>query len=112
MTFKQGDIIKFDFNPTLGHEQAGYRPAVIISRELFNKKTGHIIVCPITLKARPYPTRIPLDGSTKTKGFVICEHVKTVDYNVRKPKFIERIDESILDNVLAIVNAEIQKDKF
>ena len=110
MIFQQGDIVKFNFDPTLGHEQAGYRPAVVISRELYNQKTGQIIVCPITNQSHPYPTRIKLNDKNETSGFVICDHIKTIDVNARKPKFVERIDENVLDRVLAIVNSEIQKD--
>jgi mRNA interferase MazF len=109
MIFKQGDIIKFDFDPVLGHEQGGYRPAVVISREIFNRKTGQIIVCPITQTDRPYPTRIFLDGH-QTQGFIICEHLKTIDVKARKPKLVERIGEEYLDKILIIVDSAIQKD--
>jgi len=110
MNFKQGDILKFCFDPTLGHEQSGYRPAVVISRRMFQEKTGQIIVCPITSKSRPYPTRVLIGDEHETKGFVICDHVKTIDVIARKPVFVERINEAELDNVLAIVHSLIEKD--
>jgi len=111
VSFSQGDIINFNFDPALGHEQAGYRPAVVISRKFYNEKTGMLIVCPITSKSHPYPTRIPLRGDeAKTYGFIICDHIKTIDVNTRKPLFIERISEDMLEKVLAIVYAEIEKD--
>ncbi|MCL2637932.1 MAG: type II toxin-antitoxin system PemK/MazF family toxin [Oscillospiraceae bacterium] len=110
MTFKQGDIVKFNFDPALGHEQAGYRPAVVISREVFNQRTKLIIVCPVTNSKRPYPTRIPLDEKTKTQGFVICEQVATIDINARKPQFIERMSDDVLDRVLAVVSSEISRE--
>jgi mRNA interferase MazF len=103
MTFKQGDIIKFNFDPTLGHEQSGYRPALVISKTLFNQNTGQVIVCPITNKAKPFPTRIALELETQTQGFVICDHVKTIDVEARNPKFIESISEKALENILEIV---------
>jgi len=110
MTFSQGDIVKFNFDPTLGHEQAGYRPAVVISRKMFNEKTGQLVVCPVTSRSRPYPTRVPVGDGVKTQGFIICDHVKTIDVNARKPVFIERLSESVLDKVLAVVHSEIDKD--
>jgi mRNA interferase MazF len=110
MTFNQGDIIKFNFDPTLGHEQAGYRPAVVISRRLFHEKTGQLIVCPVTTKSRPYPTRVPISDECETQGFIICDHVKTIDVKARSPVFIERISEKELDNALAIIYAQIEKD--
>ena len=110
MIFSQGDVIKFNFDPTLGHEQAGYRPAVVISRRLFHEKTGQVIVCPITSKSRPYPTRVPVGGESKTQGFVICDHIKTIDTDARSPIWVERIGESVLDRVLAVIHSEIEKD--
>ena len=110
MNFNQGDIIKFNFDPTLGHEQEGYRPAVVISRKMFHEKTGQLIVCPITNRSRPYPTRVPLCGENETRGFVICDHIKTIDAAARKPVYVERISENALDKVLAIVCSEIAKD--
>ena len=101
MTFSQGDIIKFN---------AGFRLAVVISRKMFQEKTGQSIVCPITSKSRPYPTRIPIGSGEETKGFVICDHIKTIDIHARKPIFVERIAESDLDKILAIVHSEIEKD--
>jgi mRNA interferase MazF len=110
MRFKQGDIIKFNFDPTLGHEQAGYRPAVVISRGLFNEQTGHLVVCPITNTVKPYPTRILITGQAKTQGYVICEHIKTIDVSARNPIYVEPIDDAILDSVLGVVAAELAKD--
>jgi mRNA interferase MazF len=110
MTFNQGDIIKLNFDPTLGHEQAGYRPTVVISRRIFQEKTGQAIVCPITSKAHPYPTRIVIGEDLRTQGYIICDHIKTIDVNARKPVFIEHIGESTLDKVLAIVYAEIERE--
>jgi len=111
MTFSQGDIIKLNFDPTLGHEQAGYRPAVVVSRKLFNHRTGLVTLCPITGTSRPYPTWVSLAGKTATHGFVLCEHIKTIDVKARNPKFIEKIDDALLDQILAVVSSIIQKDK-
>jgi mRNA interferase MazF len=110
VTFKQGDIIKINFDPTCGHEQAGYRPAVVISKELLNRRTGHLIVCPITNTAKPYPTRISLDGQTVTKGYVICEHIKTIDADAREPVYVERIGDDVLNRVLDTVASELARD--
>ena len=110
MIFSQGAIILLNFDPTLGHEQSGYRPAVVISRKMFNQITNQVIVCPITSKTKNYPTRIPLDDKTSTQGYVICDHVKTIDVAARNPKFIEQISEPVLDKILAIVSSEIDKD--
>ena len=106
---KQGDIIKLDFDPTSGHEQAGYRPAVVISNDFFNNKTNLTIVCPITNTKKPFPLNVPLDNRTKTTGVVLCEHIKAVDLKARSCKIIERMQDDLLDKVIAVVFAEIAR---
>lgn len=106
---KQGTIIKINFNPQVGHEQAGYRPAVVISNNIFNNKTKLAIVCPITNTDNKFPLHIPLDKRTKTKGVILCEHVKSLDLKNRKYEVIEILPQDILENIINIVYAEIEK---
>jgi len=105
MTIEQGDIVLLNFDPTLGHEQWGSRPALVVSRTLYNEKTGFIVVCPITTKSKPFPMRVPLNEKTKTKGFVICEQVRTIDVTARKPRVLEKAADETLSFVLEIVSA-------
>ena len=106
---KQGTIIKINFNPQLGHEQAGYRPAVVISNNIFNQKAKLAIVCPITNTNIHFPLHIPLDGRTKTTGVILCEHIKTLDLNSRTFQEIEQLPKDILQNVIDIVYSEIEQ---
>lgn len=106
---KQGDIIKLDLNPQSGHEQAGYRPAVVISNYFFNQKTNLTLVCPITNTNRPFPLHVALDNRTITTGVVLCEHLKSVDLAHRQYKFIEKLPDDLLDEVIAIVFSEIER---
>ena len=105
---KQGSIIKINFNPQSGHEQAGYRPALVISNNIFNEKTKLSIVCPITNTNNNLPLHIPLDNRTKTTGVILCEHLKSLDLNARKYQVIEKLPEDILKKVLDIIYAEIE----
>lgn len=105
---KQGTIIKINFNPQSGHEQAGYRPAVVISNNIFNKKTNLVIVCPITNTNNHFPLHIPLDKRTQTTGVILCEHIKALDLNSRKYQVLEELPEDILENVIDIVYSEIE----
>lgn len=109
---KQGDIIKLDFNPQSGHEQAGYRPAVVISNGFFNSKTNLTIVCPITNTNRPFPLHIPLDDRTTTIGVVLCEHIKAVDLNSRRYKVVEQMPEDLLAEIIATIFSEIEKQGY
>lgn len=105
---KQGDIIKVNFNPQKGHEQAGYRPAVVISNDVFNIKTRLAIVCPITNTNNHFPLHVPLDDRTETTGVVLCEHLRTLDLTSRPHSIIEKLPADILERVIDITTAEIE----
>ena len=66
----QGDIIKVNLNPQQGHEQAGYRPALIVSNNMYHRQAKLAIVCPITNTNNRFPLHVPLDNRTKTTGVV------------------------------------------
>ena len=105
---RQGDIIRVDFNPQRGHEQAGYRPAVVISNDFFNQRTNMIIACPITNTVRQFPLHIPLDDRTQTTGVILCEHVRALDLSARRYKVVESLPADILQTVSDIVFSEIE----
>ena len=105
MSFKQGDIVYIDLDPTKGHEQAGKRPCLVISNNDYNKIIGHFIVCPITNNTKNFPTHVKLDSNTTTTGCVLCEHVKTLDLKARKATKKEECPQNILQEVLDIVHS-------
>ncbi len=108
---EQGQIIKINFNPQSGHEQAGYRPAVVISNNIFNRKTRLSIVCPITNTDNKFPLHVPLDNRTKTTGVILCEHIKALDLNSRTYQIIENLPNDILQNVIDIIYSELEQIK-
>lgn len=106
---RQGDIIKVNFNPQAGHEQAGYRPAVVVSNDTFNQVTCFALVCPITNTDNGFPLHIPLDDRTQTTGVVLCEHIRSLDLTNRKySEATERLPDDILKNVIDVVFSEIE----
>ena len=105
---RQGDIIKVDFNPQAGHEQAGYRPALVISNNFFNEKANLTIVCPITNTNNHFPLHIPLDSRTETTGVILCEHVRALDLRARPYKVVEKLPKDLLDTVVGVVFSEIE----
>ena len=96
---KQKDIVYVNFNPIKGHEQSGYRPGVVISNDIFNKFSKMIIVCPITSNLKKFPTHHKIENSQKIEGSVLCEHVRSVDYEKRDVKFIEKMSDEDFDVV-------------
>jgi mRNA interferase MazF len=75
-----GDIIWVDLNPTVGHEQAGRRPALVLSRSDYNDRSGLCLVCPLTNEAKGYPFEVPMPDN----GVVLVDHVKSIDWRFRK----------------------------
>ena len=106
---EQGDIIKVNFNPQRCHEQAGYRPALIVSNNFFNKKTNLVIACPITNTDNKFPLHMPLDDRTETTGVILCEHVKTLDLKARGYKFVEKLPSDIMSKVIDILYAQVEE---
>ncbi len=110
MVISQGSIIKVSFSPTVGHEQDGYRPAVVISNETFTSHTNLLIVLPITSTDNGFPLHVPIDDRCSIKGFILCEHLKSIDSTARKIKVIEKLPDDILKKVIALVKAEVSID--
>ena len=102
---KQKDILLLDFNPTKGHEQSGTRPALVLSSNNFNKNTNMAIVCPITSNTKEFPSHYILEQTKKIKGSVLCEHVRSIDYNTRRVKFVEKVSNEEFDNIMNLFNS-------
>ena len=74
-----------------------------------NEKVNMTIVCPITNTNRSFPLHIPLDDRTKTTGFVLCEHIKSIDLEARSYHYVERIPQDLLEEIISTVFSEIEK---
>ena len=102
---KKGDYITLNFDPQAGHEQKGRRPALVISNNLFNLRTGLVMACPITHTFRNYPFHVPIPAGGLVTGLVMVDQVKSLDYQSRKVKRIDKAPAALLDEVLAILDA-------
>lgn len=105
---KQGDICYMDFAPTKGHEQTGVRPAIVISRDNYNKYTNLVVLCPITTNTKKFPTHYELMNTKKVKGAVLCEHIRSVDFKARKLLFVEKVAMEELEEIIDIINGIIE----
>lgn len=97
---ERGQIIWTTFDPKLGHEQGGRRPALVISNSRYNERTGLMICMPITSKVKNYTSEIPLPDSLQTRGVVLSTHVYTMDWQVREIEGIEFVPAEVLAAVL------------
>src|SRR5262245_47464208 len=98
----RGHAIWLDFNPKAGHEQAGLRPALVISPAAYNRRTGLAVVCPITGQAKGYPFEVPVPQSMakKLKGVVLADAVKNLDWRERQAAFICELPADFLHAVI------------
>jgi len=101
---ERGDIVWLEFNPQAGYEQAGHRPAVVVSPKAYNEKVGLALFCPITSKIKGYPFEVILPEKHKVSGAVLSDQIKSLDWQVRKAKFIISLPEDILEEVLAKIH--------
>lgn len=94
----RGDIVWLDYDPQLGHEQSGKRPAIVFSPIAYNKKIGLALFFPITsqIKGYPFEVRIKLK---KIDGVILSDQIKNLDWRARKIKYIEKAPEEILEAV-------------
>ena len=102
---KQGDVVWLSFTPQSGHEQAGYRPALTLSPESYNRKVGLALFCPITTKAKGYPFEVPLPSGLKASGVVLSDQVKSLDWQARSAKFSCKLPASAVSEVLVKLEA-------
>lgn len=107
---KRGDIWQINLNPTAGHEQQGVRPVLVITDKTFNQ-TGLMFVCPISQGgnySRLAGFTVPLlNSGAKTQGVVLCNQLRTIDYNARESRFVEAAPPCVVDDVLARLSAII-----
>ena len=82
-----GDLIWTDFDPTQGREQAGRRPALVISAAAFTANTGLAVVCPITSRVRPFPTSVVLPPGFPVAGEILTSHVRSIDTLARPIRY-------------------------
>ena len=102
---QKGDFITVTFHPQSGHEQRGRRPALVVSNSLFNRHTGLAIVCPLTRTERNFPFHVAVLDDPNITGFVMVEQVKSIDFSARKARRIGRASDSVLEEVLSILDA-------
>lgn len=96
----RGDVVWISLNPQAGHEQAGRRPALVISPASYNGKVGLAILCPITAQVKDYPFEVLIPSGLKVEGVVLSDQVKNLDWRVRRAGFICRIPQQIVFEVL------------
>jgi len=104
----RGDVIWMSLTPQAGHEQAGRRPVLVLSRSAYNQKVGMAILCPITNQIKGYPFEVEISTGYKVSGVVLSDQVKCLDWRVRKAEFICKLPQEEIIEVLKKLNTLIK----
>ena len=101
----RGDLVWLEFDPQIGHEQAGRRPALVVSHTAYNKKVGLALLCPVTSQSKGYPFEVPLPPGLPISGVVLSDQIKSLDWRARRASRIGAAPSAVLEHVLARINA-------
>jgi mRNA interferase MazF len=95
---RRGDLVRLRFSPQAGHEQAGHRPALVISPESYNRLTGLALFCPITSKRKGYAFEVAVEAGD-VNGVVLSDQLRSLDWRQRGAKFIAPAPPEIMAEV-------------
>ena len=96
-----GDFIWMTSDPHAGREQAGRRPALVLSPRMYNTKSGLALACPITNQAKGYPFEVPVPAGYGATGVILADHVKSVDWKALRVEKLGHCTTEVLDEVRA-----------
>ena len=98
---QRGDIAWLTLDPTLGHEQAGRRPVVVLSKGSYNERVGIMLCCPITSRAKGYPFECALPKGGPVTGVALADQIKSVDFEERAAQFAQHLPDDVIEAILA-----------
>ena len=107
----RGDAVWLSFDPQAGHEQAGRRPAVILSPRAYNGKSGLAILCPVTSQVKGYPFEVRLPDGLPLAGSILADQVRSLDWKARRASRICELPDEIVDEVLGKLGSLIQRQR-
>ena len=107
----RGDVVWITLNPQAGHEQAGRRPALIVSPLAYNRKVGLAILCPITNQVKGYPFEALIPAGSKVSGAILSDQVKSLDWRERHAELICRLPKETIVEVIEKLQTLLSLDE-
>jgi len=98
---ERGDVVKMNFDPRSGHEQSGWRPAVVVSPGAYNRASRVGLFCPITSRAKGYPFEVRLSEDAGVAGVILVDQIRCLDWRARNAKLVGRASDSVVREILA-----------
>ena len=108
---ERGDVVWLEFNPQAGHEQAGNRPALVISPATYNRRVGLALFCPLTTQVKGYPFEVVLPLGLKATGAILADQIKSLDWRVRRARLLCRVPPEVVAETLARVLALVEPER-
>ena len=105
-----GDLVWLTFDPQAGREQAGRRPALVLSPALYNRRSGLALMCPITSRLKGYPFEVLLPTGLEAKGAILSDQLKSLDWRARKAKLLCKVPSAVLEETVARILALVDPE--
>jgi len=107
----RGDVVWLQFDPQAGHEQAGKRPALVLSPAAYNGRVGLALMCPITSQQKGYPFEVVLPAGMRIQGVVLADQVKSLDWRSRRAERVGAVSRSVLDDAVAKIRVLLEPEE-
>ena len=105
---RRGDLVWLDFDPRAGHEQAGRRPALVVSPRAYNERVGLALFCPVTSRGKGYPFEVEVPEGLPVEGVILSDQIKSLDWRARRADRICALPEDRTQDVLARIETLIR----
>ena len=96
----RGDFVWISLTPQARHEQAGHRPALVLSPQAYNERVGLALFCPVTNQVKGYPFEVPKPTGISVSGVILADQVRSLDWQARQAEFICKASEVVITEVL------------
>lgn len=108
---QRGDVVWINMHPQAGHEQAGRRPAIVLSPMSYNGKVGLALFCPVTNQIKGYPFEVIIPSGLKVTGAVLSDQVKSLDWKIRDTECYDRVPETVILEIFKKLNTLLRFDR-
>jgi len=108
---ERGDVVWIDMHPQAGHEQAGRRPAIVLSPRSYNGKVGLALFCPVTNQIKGYPFEVPIPSGLRVTGAILSDPVKSLDWKIRNTEFYDKVPETVILEILKKLSTLLRFDR-
>lgn len=105
---ERGDVVWLEFDPQAGHEQAGRRPALVVSPGAYNGRVGLALLCPITSRVKGYPFEVLFPSDSRVEGAVLADQVKSLDWRARRARRFAVAARPLMEEVLGKIRTLLE----